>query len=475
MSFFSKAALARRSAEVRPIVERLRKAGSRFVQMEMPDNNGYLCGKIVPLAKGFSPSGTGMATLILTFKSGGNPCFTSPFSNYGNGFPKFVAMPDYSTATALPWKGDVASVLCDYYMDDGTPCGYSPRQILKNAEAELAKLGYESRVALEYEMYIVQEDDALIRAGRFGELASFGREWDAYSISRTPSSEGLATEFLRRCAAAGVCVEAFHTELGHGMFEYTFEPQNALKAADDAVRAKLYMRQLCAERGLVASYMTAKFWNTGDSYCGCHHNFSLAKGKKNVFWDEKSSDLSKVARHAAAGMMKTLPAFNIIFRPWVNSFRRMDRMLWNPENASWAKDNHTAAIRVVTGAVPEKMTRFEQRAPGSDVNPYLTCAALIYGAIEGIKAGKEPPPYGKGDVMLEKRWELLPHAMPEAIDAWSASASAKASFGKDYIDHYAFLKREEWKDFSEAVKNPEGALKKGPVTDWEFTRYFNHA
>ena len=38
MSFFSKAALVRRSAEVRPLVERLRKAGYRFVQMEMPDN-----------------------------------------------------------------------------------------------------------------------------------------------------------------------------------------------------------------------------------------------------------------------------------------------------------------------------------------------------------------------------------------------------------------------------------------------------
>src|SRR5580698_6243820 len=136
MSFFSKAALARRSAQARPIVERLKKAGNRFVQMEMPENNGYLCGKLVPVEKGLSPSGAGMTTLILTFKSGGNICFTSPFANMNNSVLKFVAMPDYSTAVALPWKGDVAGVLCDYYMDDGTPCGYSPRQILKNAEAE---------------------------------------------------------------------------------------------------------------------------------------------------------------------------------------------------------------------------------------------------------------------------------------------------------------------------------------------------
>ena len=475
MSFFSKTALAGRSAEARPILERLRKRGFRFMQMEMPENNGYLCGKIVPLEKGLSSSGTGMATLILTYKSGGTICFSSPFANYQNGFPKFVALPDYSTAVALPWKGDVAGVLCDYYMNDGTPCSFSPRQILKNAESDLARLGYASRVALEYEMYIVQEDDALMRAHRYGDLLSFGREWDAYSIARTPSYEGLATEFMRRCEAAGIRVEAFHTELGHGMFEYTFEPQSALKAADDAVRAKLYLRQLCAERGLIATYMTAKFVNTGDSYCGCHHNFSLARGGKNAFWDPTKGDLSRVARHAAAGMLKTLPAYNIIYRPWANSFRRMDRMLWNPENASWAKDNHTAAIRVVTGAVPEKLTRFEHRAPGSDINPYLSIAALVYGAIEGIKDAQEPPPYGNGDVMLEKRWKPLPNTMPEAIDAWTESRSAAQYFGRDYVNHYAYLKREEWADFAKAVEKPIEALKKAPVTPWEFTHYFLHA
>jgi glutamine synthetase len=473
--FFSKAALSRRSDEARPIIERLKSAGCRFVQMEMPENNGYLCGKIVPIDKALAASGTGIATLILTFKSGGNVCFTSPFSNWDNGFPKFVAIPDLSTAVALPWKGDTAGVLCDYYMDDGTPCAFSPRQILQGAEQALGKLGYSARVALEYEMYIVQEDDALMRAGRFGELPSFGRGWDPYSISRAPSYENLAKEFMSRCDAAGIRVEAFHTELGHGMFEYTFEPQSAVKAADDAVRAKLYLRQLCAERGLAATYMTAKFVDTGDSFCGCHHNFSLARNNGNAFWDESSGDLSKIARFTAAGMLKTMPAYNIIFRPWVNSFRRMNRLLWNPENASWAKDNHMAAIRVVTGAVPEKLTRFEHRAPGSDINPYLSVAALVLGAIEGLKDEKEPPPYGKGDVMLEERWAPLPHSMPEAIAAFRASPSAIEAFGKHYVEHYAYLKQDEWKDFVAAVEGPEDALKKAPVTQWEFARYFNHA
>lgn len=473
--FFSKVELSRRTEEARPIIERLTAAGCRFAQMEMPDNNGILRGKIVPLDKALSATGTGLSTLTLSVKSGDNICFNTPFSSWDNGFPKMVAVPDLSTAVALPWKRDVAGVLCDFYMDDGTSCPMDTRHLLRSAEAALARLSYSTRVALEYELYIFEANDALMREGRFAELASFGRGLDFYSISRAPSFEDLAKEFMSRCEAVGIHVEGFHTELGHGMFEYTFVPQSALKAADDASRAKLYLRQLCAERGLVACFMAANFVGTGDSFSGCHHNFSLAKGTKNAFWDESAGDLSKVARQTAAGMLDTMPAFNIIYRPWVNSFRRMDRLLWNPENASWARDNHTAAIRVVHGAVPDKLTRFEHRAPGPDVNPYLSVASLVHGCIRGIQENLEPPAYATGDAMLEKHWPLLPHSMPEAIDLFRQSPVVKAAFGAAFVEHLAWIKQDEWKDFAGAVKSPEEALGKGPVTAWEFSRYFNHA
>jgi glutamine synthetase len=473
--FFSKAELSRRTEEARPILERLSAAGCRFMQMEMPDNNGYLRGKIVPLAKGLAAGGTGMSTVTLAVKSGDNVSWTSPFSNWDNGFPKMAAVPDLSTASALPWKRDVAAVLCDFYMDDGSPCPMDGRHILRSAEATLAKLNYSAQVALEYELYIVEENDALMREGRFAELASFGRGLDFYSISKSPSFEDLAKEFMTRCEAVGIQVEAFHSELGHGMFEYTFAPQTALKAADDSVRAKLYLKQLCAERGLAACYMAAKFVNKEDSFSGCHHNFSLARGKSNAFWDPSSAGLSQVGRHAAAGVLDTMPAFNILYRPWANSYRRMNRLLWNPENASWGADNHTAAIRVVHGAVPDKLTRFEHRAPGPDVNPYLTIASILFGCIQGIREGKDPPPYARGDAMLEKHWALLPHTMPSAIDAFRTSAAAAAAFGPAFIEHLACVKQDEWNDFAAAVASPELALRKAPVTDWEFARYFNHA
>jgi len=471
--FFSKSDLARRTEQAQPILERLQASGCRFAQMEMPDNNGRLRGKVVPLPKALAAAGTAMSTLTLSVKSGDQICFTTPFSNWDNAFPKMVAVADLDTAVALPWKGDVAAVLCDFYMDEGVPCPMDPRHLLRAAEAELARLDYSALVALEYEVYIFEENDPLMREGRFRDLRSFGRGLDFYSLSKSPPFEDLAKAFMGRCEAVGVHVEAFHTELGHGMFEYTFTPQTPLKAADDAVRAKLYLKQLCAEQGLVACYMAAPVVSEVDSYCGCHHNFSLVRAGENAFWDAGTSDLSLVARHAAAGILQTMPAFNLLYRPWVNSFRRMDRQLWNPENASWGRDNHLVGIRVVHGAAPHKTARFEHRAPGPDVNPYLTVASLLHGSILGLKEGEEPLPYAKGDPMVDARWPLLPHSLPDAVETFRSSPAAAAAFGARFVEHLACIKQDEWKDFTATVEHGQKALE-GVVTDWEFNRYFEH-
>jgi glutamine synthetase len=472
---FSNTELAVRAEKTRAVIEQLTTAGCRFVQMEIPDNNGVIRGKLVTLKKGLGAVGMALPRLLLCVKGGDKVSFNSPFSNFGNGLLKLTAVPDLSTVVALPWKQDVAAVLCDYYMDDGSRCPLDPRHILRSTEETITKMNYSVQVALECEFYIVIDNDALMREGRFAELQSFGRDHDTLSLTRIPSYEGLAKEFIGRCNAADIRVDTFHTEGGRGMFEYSFEPQSAVKAADDYVRAKLLLKQLCAERGLAATYMAAKFYGTGDSFSGCHHNLSLLRGGKNAFWDESSSELSTVARYAAAGILKTMPAFNLIYRPWPNSYRRMDRHLFNPQNASWGKDNHSVALRVVTGATPDTLTRFEHRAPGADVNPYLAIASILFGCILGIKERHKPPRYVVGDAMLDESSQLLPHTMPDAIEAFRSSPHTIAAFGKEFVDHLSFLKHEEWNDFSEAVAAPLETLKRSPVTSWESQRYFHFA
>ena len=410
----------RRREQSRLAGERLREQGIRVIQMEMPDINGAVRGKIAGLQKGLGPNGTSVSTLAMSFRGGDEITF-SPWSSFDNGFPKFSAIPDLDTVIPLPWRPETAAVLCDWVMDDGSPCVMDGRHILRRAVAELAQLGYTAKAALEWEFYVFEGDDELLRSGRYRELKALGRNLHCYTLTNLPSFIPLATEFLTRMESVGIPVEAFHSEYGRGQHEFTCAPAEPLEAADRAVRAKTYLREL--------------------------------------------------ADHAAAGILGTMSDFHLLFRPWVNSFRRMDRLSWAPEDASWGPDNHAAAIRVVHGRDPARYTRFEHRAPGPDISPYLALAAIIYGAARGIREAWTPPPPVVSDPIAAGGYTMLPRTLEDSAAALRSSAVAKDLLGTEFIEHFTAMKLDEAQAFDDWRKqHPETPADR--VTDWELSNYF---
>ena len=468
---FSPSQMKARAEAAKGPAAALAERGAKFVQIEVPDINGTVRGKIAGIKKALSPAGTALSTLTVSFRSRDEVSLT-PFSNFDNAFPKFVAVPDTSTVVSWPWSGDMGAVLCDLYMEDGSPCPMDARQILKNVVAEYHKLDLEPRAAIEYEFYVYEADDTLLREGRYRELKTFGRGWDCYSVARFPTFEPVAKEFLTRMEGIGIDVEAFHTELGHGMLEFTMGHESPVKAADDAARTKLYFKQLCAEQGLVVSFMPAIYVGTGDSASGAHHHLSFWRDGKNISWDPDKKTLGAVTRKVAAGMMDTMTDFHLVFRPWVNSYRRMNYLQWNPENTSWGLDNHTTAIRVIHGAVPAQQTRLEHRTPGSDVNPYLSLAVMLLGGLYGIQNDLDPGAYADGDPMKYDRFQLLPKTLPDSIKAFRESKHTRTMLGEAFVDHFAALKTDEWNDFAKWAEDKGVPLSTEDVTDWEFERYF---
>jgi glutamine synthetase len=460
----------RRSARAHELAARLREKGVRVIQMEMPDINGAVRGKIASLEKGLGPTGTGVSTLAMSFR-GGEEIALSPWSNLDNGFPKFCAVPDLETVTPLPWRPDTAAVLCDFIMNDGSACVMDGREILRRAVADLAELGYTAKAALEWEFYIFESDDALLRAGRYRELKSFGRNLHCYTLTNLPSFIPLATEFVTRMESVGIPVEAFHSEYGRGQYEFTCAATDPLQAADWAVRAKTYLRELAAEHALVTTWMPVLHTETVDSNNGCHVNFSLERDGQNAFWDGTRGRLSDVAGHAAAGILATMPDFHVLFRPWVNSFRRMDRLSWNPQDASWGTDNHATAIRVVHGPDPARYTRFEHRAPGPDISPHLVLAAIVRGAALGIRAGWRPPPQAAGDPLAAGGYPMLPRTLEDSVAAMRSSPVAKDLLSPAFIEHFAVLKLDEAHAYRDWLdQHPDTSPDR--VTDWEFSSYF---
>src|SRR6266536_2378756 len=278
-----------RPARAGEIGERLREQGVRVIQMEMPDINGAVRGKVAGIAKGLGATGTGVSTLVMSFR-GGEEITLSPWSSFDNGFPKFSAVADLGTVVRLPWRPDTAAVLCDFVMNDGSACPMDGRAILRRAI------------------------DELMRAGRFRDLKSLGRNLHCYTLTNLPSFIPLASAFLARMESVGIPVEAFHSEYGHGQYEYTCAPADPLTAADWAVRSKTYLRELAAEHGLLTTWMAALHTDSLDSKNGCHVNVSLERDGRNAFWDACRGRLSELAGHAGAGILDTMSDFHLFFR-----------------------------------------------------------------------------------------------------------------------------------------------------------------
>jgi glutamine synthetase len=436
--------------------------GARLVQLEVPDLDGGLRAKLVSVPKALSAAGAAMCTIMFGLTQA-DDVYESPASSAGNGYPDLVMRPDMSTLRPLPWCEATVAVLCDLFGPDGAPFPLAPRAVLRAVADRCAELGFEARFAAEWELCVVCREDELRagerRPGERGELVPLGRTMNAYSSLRLRELRPLVHAFVERMEAVGISVESVHTELGHGMLEFATAHAPAMEAADHAVRAKAYLKELCGERGLVATFMPK--WRTGAPTSGCHFHQSLWRDGANAF-ASPDGGLSPLGRHYLAGQLATMTDFTVLFNPSVNAFRRLQPGTFTPATASWGVDNRTAAIRAITGSA--KGARLEHRRAGADVNPYLAIAAMLAGGLHGISENLEAPAPAAGDAYADSRFLGLPSTLSGAIAALRDSRVAPALLGTEFVGHYLRSREVElrlWREWEA-----------GQVTEWEHRRYF---
>ncbi|WP_291334869.1 glutamine synthetase family protein [Albidovulum sp.] len=417
-----------------------------LVQMEIPDLNGALRGKFAA-AKKVAGGGRSAICTVLYQMTPVDDVWESRHSSYDNGFPDVLGVPDLSTAIALPWRQGMGAVLYDVVYPDGSPFPLAPRNVLRRVADRFAATGYAPMFGVEYEAFVLHANREMMQAGRHHDLTSIGRMANAYRLTQADEARELGAEFIRRMRGIGITVEVFHTELGLGAVEFAMAPAGAIEAADNAIRAKTYFRELCAERGLTASFMAK--WRVGDSGCGAHIHQSIWKNGVNVFYDAGTGKLSEVGHRYLAGMLAGLSDCGVIFRPYVNSFRRFNVSAWSPENVSWGYDNRSAALRVI--AYPEpKAYRIEHRVPGADANPYLSIAAMLAGGHHGIANGLVPSAAVAGNALKAPDAQRLAGTLGEATEVFERSAFARDYFGDDFVEHFAASRRVElqyWNDW----------------------------
>nr|WP_246344511.1 glutamine synthetase family protein [Conexibacter arvalis] len=372
-----------------------------------------------------------------------------------------VVAPDWSTARRLPGREHVVAVLCDGLRKDGTPHPAHPRSALRRVERDCAEAGFESCFGVEFEFWAFRLDeraDAALASGDVAGLTPLSRLPQGYSLLRWPDCGDFVDDLTATMSAYGVPIETVLTEIGDGMLEAALAPGTALEAADRAARFKLGAREVAARHGLLLSFI-AKLRPSDQGSSG-HLHQSLLRDGRNAFWDGAPERLSETGRHYLAGLLHATHECGAMMAPFPNSYRRFDPAQWAPCEAAWGFDNRNACVRAITTGAGG--TRFEQRRPGADLQPYLAIAACLAGGLHGIRERLEPPPeadkLGRGEEARTLDRELV-----DAAATLRASRFARETFGDELVELYAATREAEAEAWTR--------LRDGQIPPWEIKRY----
>src|SRR3990172_6000163 len=245
---------------------------------------------------------------------------TLPFSNWELGFGDIVMKPDLATFAIVPWEEGSASVVCDFYTEDGDPLPIAPRFVLDRVVRQAQEAGYRAMMAAELEVRFFREDQESLRAKGYSGLRPLNPRLNCYSIHHASIDEPVIGRVCRMLTAYGIPVEAYNREHGAGMYEINLRYTDALRAADQTMLYKSASKEIAAQSGAVATFM-AKYANDVDG-CGGHVHQSLwtPDGSGSRFWDESATHhVSEVLRQYVAGILATLPEFMLMYAPNVNS------------------------------------------------------------------------------------------------------------------------------------------------------------
>lgn len=440
------------------------------------DVHGIWRGKRLPVADFLACLGRGVpfsdVVLVITHSEDtdegqelveppGGEAYPLYFPRKEQGFPDIFAVPDLSTARRLPWHQGTVGVLGEFHLPGGGEVPLDPRIVLRRLIERARSHGLDPKAGIEYELYLFRGDLTALGAAGWRPEPLRSRPY-TYGVYGGGLDEDVIGEIRRQLAEAGIRVEACNPETGPGQFELNIRYGDALKAADDGFVYKNGVKQIAAQRGLMASFMAKPRRDWAGSSCHIHQSLWETDTGRNAFFDhELGHGLSETGRHYAGGMLATMQEFTALFAPTPNSYKRFAPYSWAGTTVSWSYENRSTGIRAIADHEPQ--ARLEHRLPGADTNPYIVIAACLAGGLHGIEQKIEPPPPFAGDAYAASELASVPQSLEEAVGLLERSAVARELFGEDFVQHYALMKRFEAEKYRQQV------------SEWEIRRYVEMA
>lgn len=368
-------------------------------------------------------------------------------------------LPDPETMSLLPWRpqqGKVARVICDVKNANGTQFEGDPRYILQKVSKKAKDKGLSFFAGPECEFFLFHCDSEGNPTTKTHDTAGY------FDLAPIDMGENARREMCLVLEELGFDIEASHHESATGQHEIDFRYDDVLSCADKIMTFKMVVKTVAQRNGLHATFMPKPLNNVNGS--GMHINMSLHKDGKNLFAVENSFELSKDAKHFAAGILSHIKGITAISNPLINSYKRLVPGYEAPVHIAWSYMNRSPLLRVPASNGNSK--RLELRSPDSACNPYLTLALILAAGLEGLENKLELAPSIDTNIYsMSKKEEAalgierLPSTLAEALDEMKKDKLIKEVLGEHVFSKYIAAKEAEWTTYNNLVH------------DWEIDKY----
>ncbi len=374
-----------------------------------------------------------------------------------------VAMPNPESFAVLPWRPTeqgVGRMFCDIVKPDGEPFEGDPRYALRRITDKAADMGFTMYVGPELEFFYFADDQDT-------EVLDNGGYFD---LTPLDIASDLRRETVLTLEKMGIPVEYSHHEVAPSQHEIDLRYADAATMADNVMTYRLVVKEIALQNGVYATFMPKPIF--GQNGSGMHVHQSLFSKDGNAFFDANDPEgfnLSEVAKHYIAGLLKYAPEFTAVTNPLVNSYKRLVPGYEAPVYIAWARRNRSALVRVpMYKPGKENATRLELRSPDPSANPYLAFAVMLGAGLKGIEDKLPLMPEATNNIFHMSDAELetaginiLPGTLGEAIDLFENSELMKEVLGEHIHEFYVANKRKEWDEY------------RMQVTEWELDKYLS--
>jgi len=371
-----------------------------------------------------------------------------------------LAKPDPASFVILPESVEqrkTAKLNCDIFEPNGKRFEGDVKYILEKMVEKAAKLGYIYNTGPECEFFLFKKN---------GENSTVTPNDTAgyFDLSHRDLAEGVRADISLALEEVGIQPYTAHHECADGQQEINFHYADAIITADRVITLKYITKVIATKHNLHASFMPKPLFGQCGSGMHTHQSLFTMDGT-NAFHDHHDkNELSPVAYHFVAGLLKYIKELSGVLNQTVNSYKRLVPGYEAPTYISWANQNRSALIRIPSKR--GKSTRCELRNPDVACNPYLAFSVMLAAGLKGIEDKLEAPaPVEKNIYMLTEKErqeygiEQLPESLGHALAVMSKSQLVRETLGDHVFENLLHVKRKEWDAY------------RLQVTEWELENY----